>query len=473
MPKPQVPPSAAALKKRPEQTSLGTDNLLSLFEAAVGPAALAFSLWGLAFHFEGEVLPSYLILSVIVFALTYPGKSQLQSSIFALLIDIAVNWITVAGLLLATGFATGYLSEFSHKALTTWLWVAPLAELGACLMLRGAAQSLLKLHGPRQRAIIVGMNEQGVALATKISESVYSRVEFIGFVDSRKTPRLQSGSIHPELGSLDQLANLVQAYQVQIIYLSLPMASQPRILHILDELKDTTASIYFVPDMFVTDLIQGHSGSVNGMPVISVCETPFKGTNGVVKRLGDIVFSLLILTLIFPLLLVIAAAVKLGSPGPIIFKQRRYGLDGGEILVYKFRSMSVTEDGGAIKQAQKNDKRVTRLGAFLRRSSLDELPQFINVLQGRMSIVGPRPHAVAHNELYRKLIKGYMVRHKVKPGITGWAQVNGYRGETETLDKMQGRIDFDLDYLRNWSLRLDVHIILKTILLVLKDQKAY
>ena len=340
-------------------------------------------------------------------------------------------------------------------------------------MLRGAAQSLLKLHGPRQRAIIVGMNEQGVALATKISESVYSRVEFIGFVDSRKAPRLQSGSIHPELGSLDQLANLVQAYQVQIIYLSLPMASQPRILHILDELKDTTASIYFVPDMFVTDLIQGHSGSVNGMPVISVCETPFKGTNGVVKRLGDIVFSLLILTLIFPLLLVIAAAVKLGSPGPIIFKQRRYGLDGGEILVYKFRSMSVTEDGGAIEQAQKNDKRVTRLGAFLRRSSLDELPQFINVLQGRMSIVGPRPHAVAHNELYRKLIKGYMVRHKVKPGITGWAQVNGYRGETETLDKMQGRIDFDLDYLRNWSLRLDVHIILKTILLVLKDQKAY
>ena len=177
--------------------------------------------------------------------------------------------------------------------------------------------------------------------------------------------------------------------------------------------------------------------------------------------------------MITPVLLAIAIAVKMSSPGPIIFKQRRYGLDGEEILVYKFRSMTVTEDGGAIQQAQKNDSRITPLGAFLRKTSLDELPQFINVLQGRMSIVGPRPHAVAHNELYRKLIKGYMVRHKVKPGITGWAQVNGYRGETETLDKMQGRIDYDLDYLRNWSLRLDIHIILKTVRLVVKDQQAY
>jgi putative colanic acid biosynthesis UDP-glucose lipid carrier transferase len=157
----------------------------------------------------------------------------------------------------------------------------------------------------------------------------------------------------------------------------------------------------------------------------------------------------------------------------VIFKQRRYGLDGEEILVYKFRSMTVTEDGPSVVQARKNDQRITPLGAILRRTSLDELPQFINVLQGHMSIVGPRPHAVAHNELYRKLIKGYMVRHKVKPGITGWAQVNGFRGETDTLDKMQSRINCDLDYLRNWSLRLDIHIILKTIRLVLWDKQAY
>jgi putative colanic acid biosynthesis UDP-glucose lipid carrier transferase len=172
-------------------------------------------------------------------------------------------------------------------------------------------------------------------------------------------------------------------------------------------------------------------------------------------------------------MVVIAGAVRLTSGGPVIFKQSRYGLDGQKILVYKFRSMTVTEDGSVVPQAQKNDARVTKLGAFLRRTSLDELPQFINVLQGRMSIVGPRPHAVAHNELYRKLIKGYMVRHKVKPGITGWAQVNGFRGETDTLEKMQGRIDHDLDYLRNWSLALDIRIILRTVKIIAKDSKAY
>jgi len=209
------------------------------------------------------------------------------------------------------------------------------------------------------------------------------------------------------------------------------------------------------------------------MPVISVCETPFNGIDGAIKRLSDIVLATLILVLIMPLLIIIAVAVKIGSPGPIIFKQRRCGLDGKEIVIYKFRSMTVTEDGDSIAQATKDDARITPLGALLRQTSCDELPQFINVLQGHMSIVGPRPHAVAHNEIYRKLIKGYMVRHKVKPGITGWAQINGYRGETKTLDKMQSRIDYDLDYLRNWSVRLDLYIIFKTIGLVIKDQKAF
>jgi putative colanic acid biosynthesis UDP-glucose lipid carrier transferase len=211
--------------------------------------------------------------------------------------------------------------------------------------------------------------------------------------------------------------------------------------------------------------------SVGDTPVVAVCETPFTGVDGLVKYVSDKVLALLILILISPLLLAIAIAIKATSPGPIVFRQRRYGLDGEEIIVYKFRSMTVCEDGGNIVQAQKNDSRITPLGAFLRKSSLDELPQFVNVLQGRMSIVGPRPHAVAHNELYRTLIKGYMIRHKVKPGITGWAQVNGLRGETESLDKMKRRIDYDLDYLRHWSLRLDLQIIVGTIVVVLKDHK--
>jgi putative colanic acid biosynthesis UDP-glucose lipid carrier transferase len=192
-----------------------------------------------------------------------------------------------------------------------------------------------------------------------------------------------------------------------------------------------------------------------------------------VKRASDIVIAGTFLLLAAPLMLAIAAAIKLTSPGPVMFKQRRYGLDGREIVVYKFRSMTVMEDGGEIRQASRNDNRVTPLGAFLRSSSLDELPQFINVLQGRMSVVGPRPHAVAHNELYRKLIKSYMVRHKVRPGITGWAQVNGLRGETETVEKMRARIEYDLDYLRHWSLKLDLAIIWRTLFVVFKKQNAY
>src|SRR6202034_2655894 len=200
---------------------------------------------------------------------------------------------------------------------------------------------------------------------------------------------------------------------------------------------------------------------------------PFYGYRGVTKRLTDIVLSVAILLLLLPLLAIIAVAVKWSSPGPIIFKQRRYGLDGREIAVYKFRTMSVTEDGAEIRQASKTDNRITRIGGILRRTSMDELPQLINVLQGRMSLVGPRPHAVAHNEEYRKLIKGYMIRHKVLPGITGLAQVNGCRGETAKLEEMQARINYDLDYLRHWSPMLDIKIILLTVVKLFRDDKAY
>ncbi len=183
--------------------------------------------------------------------------------------------------------------------------------------------------------------------------------------------------------------------------------------------------------------------------------------------------STIILLAISPLLLAIALGVKLSSPGPVLFKQRRYGLDGKEIRVYKFRTMTVTEDGDDIRQATEDDERFTRFGAFLRRHSLDELPQFLNVLQGRMSIVGPRPHAVAHNEMYRKLIKGYMIRHKVMPGITGWAQVNGCRGETRDVAQMENRVRLDLEYLRKWSLSMDLKIILRTMGLVIRDREAH
>ena len=465
--------SAGVLFQRVDPHGLGKDSLLSSIEATISPGTMVLTLWAAAWWADGGVSAPYLILSMLVFALTFPGKSRLHGSVPSMVAGIMIDWALIAGLLLLTGWATHYLRDFSTEAISLWMWLAPISELAVASVMRRAAPALLRLQGPAQRAIIVGMNEPGLAMARKIKTTPYAHITLTGFVDGRDVTRLSTTGAPPLIGKIEQLAELVKSKNIQLIYLSLPMASQPRILQILDDLKDTTASVYFVPDMFVTDLIQGQQSTVCGTPVISVCESPFKGKNGFIKRTSDVVLSLLILTLILPVLLAIAIAVKATSPGPVIFKQRRYGLDGKEILVYKFRSMTVTEDGGAIKQAQKNDARITPLGAFLRRTSLDELPQFVNVLQGRMSIVGPRPHAVAHNELYRKLIKGYMVRHKVKPGITGWAQVSGFRGETDTLEKMQGRIDYDLDYLRNWSLQLDLHIILKTVRLVAKDRQAY
>ena len=203
--------------------------------------------------------------------------------------------------------------------------------------------------------------------------------------------------------------------------------------------------------------------NINGMPAVSVYENPVSGLSAIVKRIEDVTLSLLIMSLILVPMVLIAIAVKLTSRGPVIFKQLRYGLDLKPIKVWKFRTMRVMENGNDFKQATKNDPRITRLGRVLRKYSLDELPQFINVLSGSMSIVGPRPHAVAHNEAYRNIIRGYMLRHKTKPGITGWAQVNGFRGETDSLDKMQGRVMYDIDYIRKWSIFLDLKIIIMTV----------
>jgi putative colanic acid biosysnthesis UDP-glucose lipid carrier transferase len=460
-------------RRAPRTLGLESSHVFTAIEAALDPLVLVFSLWALTFHFENSVRPPYLILSIIVFSLTFPGTSKLRLPLWKALFNIIFHWIWIAGLLLLTGFVTEYFYRFSTAVIGNWLWVAPAAQLGAHLALKAAGPQVAKLQGPPRGAVIVGINHQGVSLARQIAKSAYSGIDLLGFFDDRSEERRGVRDEYKLIGKIEELPAYVQKHRVQSIYLSLPMASRPRILQVLDGLKDTTASIYFVPDMFITDLIQARSGSVCGVTVISVCDTPFRGFDGFLKRSSDIVLSVLILLLILPVMLVIALLVKLDSPGPAIFKQRRYGLDGEQILVYKFRSMGVVEDGGAIQQARKNDLRVTRLGAFLRRTSLDELPQFINVLQGRMSIVGPRPHAVAHNEIYRTLIKGYMVRHKVRPGITGWAQVNGQRGETDTLEKMQSRIDFDLNYLRNWSLQLDLIIILKTVKLIFKDAAAY
>jgi Undecaprenyl-phosphate glucose phosphotransferase len=434
---------------------------------AVGMLAACAAYYGE--FFDGP----YIILALLVFSLTFPGRAPLATSPLAIAREVLGGWLIVVMLLLLLGWATHTLGAFDPGALATWAVLTPVLQFAAQMGLPLALRRLADADGVRRTAIIAGAGGIGRRLAERIEQAPFLGIRVAGFFDDRSPERLDWTAPEGVLGTVDELADYVKRNHVDIIYITLPMASQPRIVRLLQELQDTTASIYFTPDIFLVDLIQARMDTIGGIPVLAVCETPFHGTNAVVKRLSDIVLGTAILIAISPLLLLIALGVKLSSPGPVLFKQRRYGLDGREVVVYKFRSMKCMDDGAVVKQATKNDERVTPFGAFLRRTSLDELPQFINVVQGRMSIVGPRPHAVAHNEQYRKLIRSYMIRHKVRPGITGWAQVNGLRGETETVDKMQARIEYDLDYLRHWSLKLDLQIIWRTLFVVWKKQNAY
>jgi len=456
----------------------GAPGRAHLLRAAVDPAVATATLAAVATWtgrgFDGPCL----ILSILVFAMTFPGSvvrgdPGRRASALSLAVDIVTGWLPIVGLLALLGWATRTLEVFEPRLLVAWALATPLALFAAHRALPVLLPRILAAEGLRKVAVIAGANQLGRRLAARLREDPMLGVGVAGYFDDRAAGRLSNIPAEENLGSLEDLADYARTHRVDVIYVALPMASQPRILKLLESLRDTTASIYFVPDIFVFDLIQARLDSIGGLPVVAVCETPFTGLDGILKTASDYLLSACILVLISPLLLAIAVGVKLSSRGPVLFKQRRYGLDGRKIVVYKFRSMTVAEDGDVVRQATRNDSRVTRFGAFLRRSSLDELPQFINVLQGRMSIVGPRPHAVAHNELYRKLIPGYMIRHKVKPGITGLAQVNGFRGETETVEKMKARVEYDLEYLRHWSLLLDLQIVLKTVLVVLRKQNAY
>ena len=433
-----------------------------LLEPAVIIACLAAAIAWFGAGFTGP----YIILALLVFSLTFPGRAPRGTSAGAIARDVLAGWILISALLLMLGWATHTLGSFDERVIVSWIAVTPVALFTAQMLVPIILPRLLQAEGAHRVAVVAGAGSLGRQLAERIAGTPFLGVVVAGFFDDRAPDRLGDVPAGQVLGRVEDLAAYVKSHRVDLIYIALPMASQPRVLKLLDQLCDTTASVYFAPDIFLFDLIQARVDTVGGIPVLAVCETPFYGVNGLVKRASDVVLASLILLLISPLMLAIAAGVKLTSPGPALFRQRRYGLDGQEIVVYKFRSMTVAEDGGVIRQATRNDARVTPFGAFLRRTSLDELPQFINVLQGRMSIVGPRPHAVAHNEMYRKLIKSYMIRHKVKPGITGWAQVNGLRGETDTVEKMKARVEYDLDYLRHWSLGLDLRIIAKTVFVV-------
>ncbi len=404
---------------------------------------------------------------------------------------IMITWVMTVMSLTVIGFATRYGEVFARSVMFTWAILAPMTVALCRMLLRIAQQSAKRRGYGTRRVAIAGLNTLGRQTAQNIDAEPALGFNLVGFFDDRVEDRPSlsvsdmkdklaadghGGESHDEAtlsGNLSELVDQCRAGLIDTVMVTLPMRAEDRIRYLLDQLSDSTVSVYIVPDFFVFELLHSRWTNMGGLPAVSVFENPLFGVDGVLKRIADMaIASAGLLVAAIPMTL-IAIGIKLTSKGPVFFRQKRYGLDGKEILVWKFRSMRTCDNGPVVKQATKGDPRITPLGGILRKTSLDELPQLFNVIEGTMSLVGPRPHATAHNEQYRGLIRGYMLRHKVKPGITGLAQVNGCRGETETIEKMEQRIQWDHQYIRRWSMWLDLKILFKTVLVVWKQDTAY
>ncbi len=449
---------------------------LSIIHRILDITSILAALW-LCAHLYGVTLGTYYKLAGLVAVIAFLFFAEWHALYESWRADSVRNeawkivsiWLLTCFVLLAIWFFSKSSIYFSRVTVVAWMITTPVALTVERVLLRYTLRHFRKL-GLNSRAVaIVGSGGGAEQLAEAIQRSPWMGLRIEGVYDNEGL----SHKLGAQPLDIETLLQRVREQVIDGIYISYPMLQEEKIRQLVEQLADSTASVHVVPDVFVSDLLHARWTSLEGVPLVSVFESPFYGANFFLKRLEDVALGSLILLLILPVMSVIAAAIKFTSPGPVIFKQRRYGLNGEVIEVWKFRSMSVTEDGAVVPQARKNDPRVTSLGAFLRRTSLDELPQFINVLKGEMSIVGPRPHAVAHNEEYRKLIHGYMLRHKVKPGITGWAQINGWRGETDTMEKMEMRVKYDLDYINNWSIWFDLKIIVLTVFRGMLGRNAY
>ena len=415
----------------------------------------------------------------VVFLVFFSAQNELYRSwrlfrVYKELLILCRVWGYVIVALLLLAFMAKVTDEYSRLIMSTWFILAPALMILFRLLVRNMLHMMRKRGWNTRSAAIVGANEQGLLFSKTLCAAGWMGLRFAGFYDDRDLKRIDVDGIIEIKGDLDELIVRAKRGEIDSIYITMPFKAESRTQYLISRLADTTVSLFYVPDFSSLDLLHGSWVTLGDSQVISVFDNPHNGASGWLKRAEDIVLASFILLIIAIPMLLIAIAVKATSKGPVIFKQRRYGINGQEIEVWKFRSMTVCEDDSeGIQQAQRCDVRVTRLGAFLRRTSLDELPQFLNVIKGDMSIVGPRPHAVAHNELYRTEIHRYMMRHKVKPGITGWAQINGWRGETDSQEKMAKRIEYDLDYIRNWSLYLDIKIFILTIFKGFVNKNAY
>ncbi len=457
------------------------DVLQPTLDAAAVMASLAIVKWVARGHVDEASMAMGLVAIVVFLLISQLTGFHRRADVGTPdreLTRLVATWAVTIMVLSVLAFATRYGQNFARSVMLAWIVLAPsLIGLGRMCQ-RILQQGFLRRGFGVRRVAIAGLNDLGRQTQRNINDDPSLGLQFVGFYDDRNESR--GGEVEPTdenndslTGSLAEMVAGARCGEIDTILITLPMRAEERIRFLLDQLSDSTVSVYIVPDFFVFELLHSQWTSMGGLPAVSVFENPLFGVDGVVKRIADLTLATAALFVAAVPMLAVAAAVKISSPGPVFFRQRRYGLDGREILVWKFRSMRTCDNGPVVKQATRHDPRITGIGGILRRTSLDELPQLFNVIEGTMSLVGPRPHASAHNEQYRSLIRGYMLRHKVKPGITGLAQVNGCRGETETLDKMQARVDWDHRYIRSWSLWLDIKILFQTVSVVLKRDAAY
>lgn len=436
-------------------------DVLVIWGLLAGLVSLADYTWGMGYQIAAFVASICYHIFAHKNGLYFSWRGQ---SLFTEVKTVVTTWLVVLGTLLTITFLFDLMADYGGAVMVAWAIAVPVSISLYRISARMVLREFRRVGVNTRRVAIVGAKEPGISLANSILGSPWMGMNVAGFYDDRVPvghyPLLEEDV--QVVGTIELLKQQARAGEFDDIYIALPMREEETIKALVEELANSSCCVHIVPDLFTFKMLNARSREIGGLPIVSVYDTPFDSFDAVIKRAEDVILSSIILCGIAIPMLIIAAAVKLSSPGPVIFKQRRYGINGEEIMVWKFRSMTCCDNGDVVVQATKNDCRITKVGGFLRRTSLDELPQFINVLQGKMSIVGPRPHAVAHNELYRDKISGYMQRHLVKPGITGWAQVNGWRGETDTLEKMEKRIEFDLSYIRNWSVFLDLKIVFLT-----------
>ncbi|WP_235588940.1 undecaprenyl-phosphate glucose phosphotransferase [Halomonas chromatireducens] len=436
--------------------------------AIVGGGLLAYWLRFGSFDLHERYWLAIAIMCLLVILLnTVQGGYERWriSRISSLLGKLCLVWLTVAIIAASLIFFAHAAERFSRLWIGFTLVISFLVSGGSRVLAQVLLRSARRRGWSQRPVFLVGPGEQILRVAAGMRNSPAEGYALAG---------IERMSAPPEAGCLKRLARRVEESGAREVWICVPLEMGGVVRTIFYALRYHTAEVRFVPDFKDMHLLNHRMSQVAGQLSIDLSVTPIDGVARIVKRLEDLVLGSFFSLLALPICLIIAVAIKATSPGPVLFKQYRTGANGKLFKVYKFRSMAVHQEvGGCVTQARKGDPRVTRLGALLRRTSLDELPQFYNVLQGRMAIVGPRPHALAHNEHYKDLVESYMKRHKVKPGITGWAQVNGLRGETDTVDKMERRVQCDLWYIDNWSLWLDLRIIGLTIVKGFINPNAY